>query len=91
MADSIYKQGKSREIGYGKPPKEHQFKKGQSGNPAGRPVATRHIISKIETLISEIDPSQQDQYARILACSLLHSFVKGDCSTIKEVIRFIDG
>jgi hypothetical protein len=24
-------------VGYGKPPKKHRFKKGQSGNPAGRP------------------------------------------------------
>ena len=24
-------------VGYGKPPREHQFKPGQSGNPAGRP------------------------------------------------------
>ena len=27
----------STEIGYCKPPKDHQFKPGQSGNPAGRP------------------------------------------------------
>ena len=26
-----------REVGYGKPPAEHRFKKGQSGNPRGRP------------------------------------------------------
>ena len=25
------------QVGYGKPPKEHRFKKGRSGNPAGRP------------------------------------------------------
>ena len=28
---------KDYDVGYGKPPKQHQFKKGQSGNPAGRP------------------------------------------------------
>ena len=25
------------QVGYGKPPKKHRFRKGQSGNPAGRP------------------------------------------------------
>jgi Family of unknown function (DUF5681) len=25
------------EVGYGKPPKTSQFKKGESGNPSGRP------------------------------------------------------
>ena len=24
-------------VGFGKPPEEHRFKKGESGNPAGRP------------------------------------------------------
>jgi Family of unknown function (DUF5681) len=35
------------EIGYGKPPKESQFKPGQSGNPAGRPKGLRNFKTDV--------------------------------------------
>lgn len=37
------------QVGYGKPPAEHRFKKGQSGNPAGRPKRARAKPKEIKT------------------------------------------
>ncbi|MGE0409899.1 MAG: DUF5681 domain-containing protein [Amphiplicatus sp.] len=39
------------EVGYGKPPRRTQFKKGQSGNPKGRPKGKRNLKTDVrETL-----------------------------------------
>ena len=35
---------KSNEVGYGNPPKHSQFKKGQSGNPKGRPKGSKNKL-----------------------------------------------
>lgn len=32
------------DVGYGRPPKKHRFKPGQSGNPRGRPRERRHAL-----------------------------------------------
>jgi phosphoenolpyruvate carboxylase len=41
------------EVGYGKPPKEHRFKKGRSGNPKGRPKGALNIASVIDRVLQE--------------------------------------
>jgi hypothetical protein len=43
----------SDEIGFGKPPKHTQFRKGQSGNPKGRPKGSKNIIVLIRKALEE--------------------------------------
>ena len=40
-------------VGYGRPPKEGQFKPGQSGNPAGRPKGVRNFKTDLQEELSE--------------------------------------
>ncbi len=39
------------EVGYGKPPKKHQFKPGQSGNPKGRPKGRKNMATLIQNVL----------------------------------------
>lgn len=43
------------EVGKGKPPKEHQFKPGQSGNPNGVPKGTKHLSTHIQEMLNDED------------------------------------
>lgn len=42
------------EVGYGRPPKRTQFKKGQSGNPKGRPKGARSLKTIVEQQLNEV-------------------------------------
>lgn len=43
-------------VGYGRPPVEHQFKPGQSGNPSGRPKGMRNFSSDLREELAGFVP-----------------------------------
>jgi Family of unknown function (DUF5681) len=45
---------KTYDVGYGRPPKQHQFKAGQSGNPSGRPKGVRSLKSDLRDELAEL-------------------------------------
>ncbi|WP_108788679.1 DUF5681 domain-containing protein [Erythrobacter sp. Alg231-14] len=42
-----------KNVGYSRPPEQHRFKKGQSGNPRGRPRKSRGAIDPLNVLDAE--------------------------------------
>ncbi len=52
MADKKKPSG-DNEVGYGKPPKQHQFTKGISGNVSGRPKSKKSGLTDISVLLNE--------------------------------------
>ena len=55
MTDASNEQGRIDQdaVGYGKPPKHSQFKKGQSGNPKGRPRGKRNMASLVAEVLAQ--------------------------------------
>jgi hypothetical protein len=46
-------QERDYEVGYGKPPRHTRFKKGQSGNPRGRPKGSKNLPTLLTEALNE--------------------------------------
>lgn len=83
------------EIGYGKPPKQHQFKKGQSGNPRGRPKKNESLAGLVVELLDDRVQVQTKEGARsmtlreAIARKLLQQAATGDPRLIKMMLDLL--
>ena len=73
-------------------PPEFLFKKGQSGNPAGRPPGSISITTEIKKKLNEIPEGQKKTYLELLINRILKlGVVDGNEQMIKQIWAYIDG
>jgi hypothetical protein len=53
MSDTAIATPSDYVVGYGRPPKEHQFAKGQSGNPSGRTKGSQNFDTALRKALNE--------------------------------------
>lgn len=81
------------EVGYAKPPKHAQFKKGQSGNPKGRPKGARglkHDLRKIleeQVTVAENGEELRVSKQQLVLMQLSNKAIKGDLRAIHRLIE----
>lgn len=80
------------EVGYARPPKEHQFIKGQSGNPHGRPKHSQNFKTLIQRELKRVVPAKEGSrivhmtMGEIIVRQVVNGAAKGDDRKIKVVL-----
>ena len=79
-------------VGYGKPPKQHRFKKGVSGNPAGRPPKVQQdndlksILERVGNEVVEIGGRQMTM-REVELKTLQMKAAKGDVAASRHLAK----
>jgi hypothetical protein len=84
------------EVGYGKPPKATRFKKGQSGNPRGRPAGAKGVKASLKReldstiTVREGGRDRRVTKAEALAKTMIASSLKGNTKSQSELLKLDD-
>ncbi|MDQ8699206.1 DUF5681 domain-containing protein [Hyphomicrobium sp. LHD-15] len=87
---------KSYDVGYGKPPKHSRFKRGQSGNPKGRPKGARNLDVAVQEELKQLVTVRENGRARrlskrdVIAKSLVNKAVQGDLKALQLILSKAD-
>src|SRR5690349_23478467 len=74
----------SYNVGWGRPPREHQFKPGHSGNPSGASGKDKSLLSDLDALLERalnMRHTEREQIVTKFAAgidTLVNQFAKGD-------------
>ena len=83
------------EVGYGKPPRHTRFKKGQSGNPRGRPRASKNLSTLLTEVLNErVTVAENDGRRKItkreaIIIQLVNRSAQADLQAIKILLDML--
>jgi Family of unknown function (DUF5681) len=85
------------DVGYSKPPRQHRFAKGRSGNPSGRPKAKSRDLSTLlrkaldeKVIVNENGRRRAVPKIEAMTKQLVNKAIAGDARSIKLLVELLN-
>jgi hypothetical protein len=97
MASSHTDETEAKGVGRGRPPEHSRFKKGQSGNPAGRPPRNRDLKKLVEAELDQVvsltEGGKQIRLTKreVIVKKMVNAAAGGDAKSLQALLKVIGG